>query len=303
MDQDNKEKSGPDAMFVEWMKAASDFWLSAAKAAPFGGFKVPEKVPTSVAGFPGRMEEGWQALLKIWQTSAAALSSPQTLESVLKGVTASPEAAMRMARTTWDGYSQLYQMWLKQTGKFGEVGKAYNFEALQPDTFKEWTAFYEKQIQPMLKMPQVGLTRFYQERAYDAVDKFARYQTAIAEFLSVLNAPVEKSLGAMEKQLAELAKEGKLPENFKDYYNMWIKTLEGHYMTLYKSPEYVECLGRTLNAVMEYKVAREKVLIDLLQVLPIPTNRDMDALYKEFYELKKKVNAMAKKLEQPASLT
>ena len=302
MDQDNKEKSGPDAMFVEWMKAASDFWLSAAKAAPFGGFKVPEKVPTSVAGFAGRMEEGWQTLLKIWQTSAAALTSPQTMESLLKGATASPEAAMRIARTTWDGYSQLYQMWLKHTGKLGEASKAYNFEDLQPDTFKEWTAFYEKEIQPVLKMPQIGLTRFYQERANDAVDKFAKYQTAIAEFLNVLNAPVEKSLRAMEEKLVELAKEGKLPENFKDYYNMWIKTLEGHYMTLYKSPEYIECLGRTMNAVMEYKVAREKVLIDLLQDLPIPTNRDMNELYKEFYVLKKKVNAMARRLEQPESL-
>lgn len=155
----------------------------------------------------------------------------------------------------------------------------------------------------MLKMPQIGLTRNYQERAYDAVDKFAHYQTAIAEFLSVLNAPVEKSLGAMEEQLAELAKEGKLPESFKDYYNMWIETLEQHYMTLYKTPEYVECLGRTMDAVMEYKVAREKVLIDLLQNLPIPTNRDMNELYKEFYVLKKKVNAMAKKLEQSESLT
>jgi class III poly(R)-hydroxyalkanoic acid synthase PhaE subunit len=210
---------------------------------------------------------------------------------------------MRIARTTWDGYSQLYQMWLKHTGKLGEASKAYNFEDLQPDTFKEWTAFYEKEIQPVLKMPQIGLTRFYQERANDAVDKFAKYQTAIAEFLNVLNAPVEKSLRVMEEKLVELAKEGKLPENFKDYYNMWIKTLEEHTMTLFHSPEYVECLGKTLNAVQDYKVAREKVLIDLLQILPVPTNRDMDALYKEFYVLKKKVKEMAKKLEQPESLT
>ncbi len=303
MDQDNKEKSGPDSMFAEWMKAASDFWLSAAKTAPFGGFEAPENLQASAAGFPGRMEEGWQALLKIWQTSASALSSPQTLEAILRGVTASPEAAMRIVRTSWDGYSQLYQMWLKHTGKVGEASRGYTFGGLQTNTFQEWTAFYEKEIQPFLKMPQVGLTRLYQERANDAVDKFAQYQTAIAEFLSVLNAPVEKSLRVMEEKLGELAKEGKLPENFKDYYNMWIKALEEHTMTLFHSPEYVECLGRTLNAVQDYKAAREKVLMDLLQILPIPTNRDMDALYKEFYVLKKKVNAMARKLEQPESLT
>jgi polyhydroxyalkanoate synthase subunit PhaE len=303
MDQDNKEKSGPDAMFAEWMKAASDFWLSASKTAPYGGFKEPEKVQTSAAGDAGRMEEGWQALLKMWQTSASALCSPQTLESLLKGITASPEAAMKIARTTWDGYSQLYQMWLKHAGKLGEASKVNDHEGLQPDIFKEWTAFYEREIQPVLKMPQIGLTRFYQERANDAVDKFANYQAAIGEFLKLLNIPVEKSLHDMEENLAALTKEGKLPENFKDYYNMWIKSLEGHYMTLFKLPEYVACLGKTMNASQDYKVAREKVLIDLLQILPVPTNRDMNELYKEFYVLKKKVKAMAKKIEKSESLT
>jgi len=285
------------------MKAASDFWLSAAKTAPFGGFKVPENVQTSAAGYAGRMEEGWEALLKMWQTSASALSSPQTLESLLKGITASPEAAMRIARTTWDGYSQLHQMWLKHAGKLGEASKAYDFEGLQPDTFKEWTAFYEKEIQPFLKIPQVGLARLYQERGNYAVDKFANYQVAIGEFLKLLNIPVEKSLHEMEEKIAELSEEGKLSENFKDYYNMWIKSLEGHYMTLFKLPEYVECLGKTMNASQDYKVAREKVLIDLLQILPVPTNRDMNELYKEFYVLKKKVKAMAKKIEKSESLT
>lgn len=302
MDQDDKGKSGTEALFAEWMKSAADFWLSAAKAGPLGGFKVPEPMQASAAGYSTRMQEGFQALLKIWQNSAAALSSPQTLESLFRGMTASPDAALRILRTTWDGYFQLYQMWVKQTGKAGEAGKACNFEGLQPDAFKEWTGFYEKEIQPFLKMPQVGLARLYQERANDAVDKFAQYQTAIAEFLNMLNTPVEKSLRVMEEKLVEMSREGTLPENFKDYYNMWIKVLEGHYMTLYKTPEYVECLGRTMNAVQDYKAAREKVLIDLLQVLPIPTNRDMDDLYKEFYVLKKKVKEMAKKIENTESL-
>jgi polyhydroxyalkanoate synthase subunit PhaE len=298
MDQDEKTKSGPEGVFAEWMKSVSDFWLSAAQTGPFAGFKVPEPMQASPEGYSARMEEGFQALLKIWQNSASAMGSPQTMESLLKGMTASPEAALKIIRTTWDGYFQLYRVWMEHTGKVGEATKAYNFQGVQPDSFKEWTAFYEREIQPLLKMPQVGLTRIYQERANDAVDKFARYQTAIAQFLNMLGTPVQKSLRVMEEKLEEMSKEGKCPEDFKDYYNMWIKVLEGHYMTLYKTPEYVDCLGTTLNAVQDYKTAREKVLIDLLQVLPIPTNRDMDDLYKEFYVLKKKVKEMAKKIEK-----
>jgi polyhydroxyalkanoate synthase subunit PhaE len=297
MGQDDKEKTSPESMFGDWMKSAADFWLSAAKTWS-AGVTDTAKMPASFSkGDFGKMQEGWQALLKIWQTSSSALASPQTLEAILKGATASPETAMKILRTTWDGYFQLYQMWLKNLGKAGEASQAFSYEGLDPGVFKEWTAFYEKEIQPILGMPQVGLTRFYQERANEAIDRFNRSQVAIAEFLHMLNLPVEKSLRVMEEKLEEQGREGKLSENFKDYYNMWIKILEGHYMTLYQSPEYAQCMGSTLNAVAEFKIAREKVLADILQFLPVPTNREMDELYREFNVLKKKVRAMGKRVE------
>ncbi len=248
------------------------------------------------------MQEGWQALLKIWQTSASALGSPQTMEAVFKGAAASPETAMRMLRTTWEGYSQLYQSWLKNAGKVGEAAAPQSFEGLEAGTFKEWTAFYEKELQPFFKAPQVGLTRLYQERSNMALDKFNQMQVAVGEFLHHLNGPVERSVKAMQEKIEEQAKEEKLSENFKDYYNMWIKILEGDYMALYKTPEYIESMGRALRAVDEYKMARDNVLVDLLQVLPIPTNKEMDELYKEFHVLKKTVKEMAKKLKKFESM-
>ena len=303
MDHDDKQGGSPGSMFADWMKSAADFWLSTAKSwAP----AAPDSAKSSSA-FPGgefgKMQEGWQALLKIWQTSASALGSPQAMEAILKGATATPETAMRMLRTTWEGYSQLYQIWLKNAGKLGETGKGFSLEGLEEGTFKEWTAFYEKELQPFFKTPQVGLARIYQERTNTALDKFNQRQVAVGEFLQYLNAPVGKSLKEVQEKIEEQAKEGKLSENFKDYYNMWIKILEGHYMTLYRTPEYIECMGRALSAVEEYKIAKDKVLMDLLQVLPIPTNHEMDELYKEFHVLKKTVKEMAKKLKKLESTT
>lgn len=303
MDHDDQQGGSPGSMFADWMKSAADFWLSAARswtpAAAEGG------KPSSA--FPGadfgKMQEGWQALLKTWQTSASALGSSQTMEAVFKGANASPDIAMRMLRTAWDGYSQLYQSWLKQAGRFGEPGKAYSFDGPEGEAFREWAVFYEEELQPFLKMPQVGLTRLYQERANTALDKFNQLQAAIGEFLEYLNAPVAKSLKDVQEKIEEQAKEGKLSENFKDYYNMWIRILEGHYMTLYKTPEYIDSMGRALRAVEEYKIARDNVLVDLLQFLPIPTNKEMDELYKEFHVLKKTVKEMAKKLKKLESTT
>ncbi len=302
MDHDDKERGSPD-WFAAWMKSAADLLLLAAKDRPAGDSNVSEGSQPSSASYHGKPEEGWQALLKTWQTWSSALSSPQILELILKGSNALSESSMRMARTTWDGYFQLHQIWLKGVGKLGEEAKAFSFEGLEADTFKGWAEFYEKEIQPFLKAPPLGLTRFNQERANEAIDKFNQFQVAMAEFLHLLGLPVEKSLRMMQEKIDEQAKEGGLSENFKDYYNMWIKILEGHYMTLFKSPEYIRVLGRTVNVMEEYKAAREKVLADILQFFPVPTNRDMDELCKEFYELKKTVKELAKKFEKLESLS
>ncbi len=40
------------------------------------------------------------------------------------------------------------------------------------------------------------------------------------------------------------------------------------------------------------------MLYDLLNTLPIPTNKDMDELYKEFHVLKKRVREHAKRMER-----
>jgi len=89
-----------------------------------------------------------------------------------------------------------------------------------------------------------------------------------------------------------LADEGELPDKSKDYYQMWIKILEGHYMKLFQSPEYIQSLGNALGALGDFTAARHKIMEDLLQMMPIPTQTDMDELYKDIYLLKKRIKAL-----------
>jgi hypothetical protein len=81
---------------------------------------------------------------------------------------------------------------------------------------------------------------------------------------------------------------------------MWIKILEGHYMTLLKSPGYLDSLGSIIIAAGNYTVARQEVLGGLLKTLQIPTYKDLDELGKDLYRLKKKVFARpGKKVQKP----
>lgn len=220
-------------------------------------------------------------------------------QTFISGSGAIPDIAMRMLRTGLDGYTQLYQHWVQKIGKMGESGEPYRFENFDQEYWKAWVEIYKKEIQPLLNIPQLGLNRFYQERIYKTIDKYSLHQAALADFLRLVYAPLEKSIRVLEKEIDRLGSEGKLSENFKDYYQMWIKALEGHYMTLFKSQDYLDSLAQMLSTLGDYQMARQKMLTDFLQLLPVPTNRDMDELYKEIYLLKKKVKELGSKMEAP----
>ena len=65
-------------------------------------------------------------------------------------------------------------------------------------------------------------------------------------------------------------------------------------MKLFQSDDYLQSLAKTINALNEYIRARRTVLEDALKSLPIPTETDMDELYKEIYELKRRLRALEK---------
>ncbi|UCF03510.1 MAG: hypothetical protein JSV14_07725 [Deltaproteobacteria bacterium] len=278
------------------MKTATDFWGSMTEMWQ-STLATQQKSTSSQKNAKARPQELWDASFNIWQTMVSAYSTPETMDAAARGMHALPEIVLRMAKTGWEGYFHLQQQWLEKAGTIGSRTEAYKFEDLDRDTFRAWLEIYQKDFGQFLNIPQLGLTRSYQERINRAVDKFNLFQVEAAEFLYLFYLPLEKSLRVMGENFQELSQEGNLSDNFKDYYNMWIKILEGHYMTLFKSPEYTLALSKAINSAEDFIDARQELLADGLKALHIPTDKDMDELYKELYLLKKKVKALEKKVD------
>ena len=281
-------------LLAEWIKAATQIWTSAAKFQPKPGADAGQSEPDQGAT-DGRAQETWNASFTAWQAAASAMGDPTFWSAFLKGSNAMPEMMFKIANSGWESFLQLQRQWLEKAGTAGETTQAYDFDHLDEDFFKIWSEVYEKELRQYFNIPQLGLLRFYQEKINRATDQYNRLNAALGAFLHLLSLPVEKSLKVMQTQLNQMADEGKLPENPKDYYNMWIKILEGHYMTLFKSPDYVESMGKTLDTMNEFMAIRQEVAEDLLQTLPVPTQREVDDLYKEIYLLKKKIKALEKR--------
>jgi len=240
------------------------------------------------------MQESWETGMKTWQSLYSALSDSSGMDSFDKSAAVLPDIVMKMVQNGIGGFLNIQNQWLQKAERIGQSTKAYSFENLDQNVFKAWQELYDKEFKQFLNVPQLGLTREYQERMNRLTDQFNQFQSVTAEFLYLLNQPMEKSFKVLQEQLGVMADEEKLPDKSKDYYQMWIKILEGHYMKLFQSPEYIQSLGNTLGVLGDFTAARHKMIEDLLQMMPIPTQTDMDELYKEIYLLKKRIKALEK---------
>jgi hypothetical protein len=284
-----KQETGNPAM--DWGNMVSDLWgpMMNNWSEMFNtdaGAKAPE--------MKGRMSKSMQASAKVWKSLLGAMKEPAALETFQRATQLTPDLVLGLAQSCMDGFSN-YQgkmhEWMK---KRGEAKDAVDTQALDKEFIHQCKETYEKEFSRFLKMPQLGLTRFYQERAMTAADKHNIFQGALSEFLQMLYIPMEKAFTSLQDKMAEMAEEGPLDEKSKTYYNLWIQLLEGHYMELFKQSEFIEGLSDTLEALEDYSAARQAVVDDFLKMNAIPTQNEMDELYKEIYHLKKRMRGYEK---------
>ncbi len=276
-----------------WIQSASDFWGTMLKNWSTAARGDPADSGSDRTG-GGRSRESLEAVLKTWQTLSSVASDPAAMEAVSKLTNAMPDILQKMAMAGWQGVFHFQQQWLEKAGRIGKSTPAYTFDNLDQETVKTWTQVYENEFRQFFAIPQLGLTRFYQERLNRALDRFNRFQNALGEFLQMFYLPMEKSFKALQDEMTGLMEAGKLTDDYNTAYRLWIKILEGHYMTLFKSPEYIAVMSNTLHALEDYLQARDAIIQDILKVMAVPTQKDMDDLYKEIYQLKKKIRKLEK---------
>jgi polyhydroxyalkanoate synthase subunit PhaE len=291
MNENREDRGGPESLLAMWLNTSAQFWESSMQMWS-GNSGTPKESASGEESSKSRAFESMESTLKTWKAISALMREPAAQESMLKGITALPDLASKMTKPAIEGFLHFQREWLERAGRIGKSTSAYKFENLDQETFRAWLEVYETEFRKFLHVPQLGLTRGYQERFTQAADKYNVFQATLAEFMSLLYLPVEKSFKVMQDQLSVMADQGKVPEKSKELYRMWVKVLEGHYMALFKSPEYNETLSRILDSLGEFHVAKQQILQDAMKTLPVPTLQEMDELSKEIYLLKKRVREL-----------
>lgn len=292
MNEEDKNFQFTQSLMFPWLQMIADMWLNIAQTMPTGSHTA---LNTQTA-IQNRFSQQLDTNLNLLKSFSKMMKQPESESAAANAVNALPEIFLKMAKTGFDAALQIQNHLLEKAGKIGKRTEAYNFENLDQDVFKALSEVYEKEIQQYLKMPPLGLTRFYQERFNELLNQHNIFETTLAEFLSILYLPMEKSFKVFQEKLQQMAEEGNIPTGTKENYAMWLKILEGHYMNLFKSADYTEALHRVLKRFEDFMIVRNETLQDYLQMLPVVTNKDIDDLYKEFHLLKKRVRELEKLL-------
>lgn len=276
-----------------WIQSSADFWQQMMQSwmktgREETGFTEAEDASRS------RAQESFEAVLKTWQTLSSAANDPGAMEAVSNLGRAMPAILTRMMQAGWQSFFSLQQQWLERGGRIQDTTQAYSFQNPDQEAIRAWREIYEEEFSRFFHVPQLGLSRVYQEKANQAVDKLNRFQNAFGEFMNLFYLPMEKSFKVLQEQIADLAEKGGLPEDSNAYYRMWIKILEGHYMNLFKSQEYLDVMGRTLETLEDFVSTRDSLTQDILKWMSVPTQKEMDELYREIYQLKKKIRRLEK---------
>lgn len=297
-EKEKTAESSQSVVFADWVQSQAAAWEEALKRtaqawqAPLGAVPADAGGETKAPG-PDEIAKG---LFEFFQalSSAAGLPEPGDIRAA-KSV---PDLMLKVLQPFWMYAVKLEKQWAEMTGATA-AGEPENMAEIVKQMTK---TFYEAQAEDfrkILNIPQLGINRYYQERFNKAVEKASDYQSALTEFIQLLMIPVEKAYYAVQEEIAKMEKEGKAAiKDSKALYQLWIQKLEDHYMALLRSDDYMNTLTETLNCLHDYRAARAEFFMDLLQNLPIPTNRDMDELYRDLHTLKKRVKELERKVKR-----
>jgi hypothetical protein len=288
-------------LFKAWLESSRQMWQDMES----GSKKTNNGHPFAFS-FAADEEEGSEKYktYRTWETSVNSylsfiklMTAPGNQQSFLKGTNNYFEAMVEAVGDSMENLTEFQSQLIKSFATVGEHTKAYNFDDLDHDSFESFRDLYRTEFQKYFNIPKIGLPREFHEQLSTLVDKSNIYASHLIELIYLFSIPFEKTNRVMQCKLKNMLEEGKFPEDYKQGYTEWIKILEGHYMELLKSQEYTHVLNDFIGSLAAYKSVKNEVIGTFIKDLQIPTNKEMDEVYRDIYTMKGKIKELTRQIE------
>ncbi len=298
---------------LEFFKPVSDFWTNSFFGYTGSPFEMYEKMSQGTSSY-FQLYQLWQdiynrnlapnqenveKLTREWMDKSTEMAQryflplfPPEMQNVLNEIVRASEIYGNAVKEYMGPWKDSFQSFTDAMAK-GMMSDPKVFLTF----FDEWENAYKETFSKALNMPMMGITRETAEAQMQAVDRYIKMIGYSSELMAKVVAISNENTQDVIVQSFEDLKDGNQPRSFEEFYKFWKDSLSKAFDDLFYSDEFSQLLAEMVDALMDFKIAMNKVLEKNLSVLPIPVKSDMDSLYKTVYDLKREVRAMKKQVE------
>ncbi|WP_300668088.1 poly(R)-hydroxyalkanoic acid synthase subunit PhaE [Desulfoluna sp.] len=243
--------------------------------------------------------EPWGPAMEAWKNFQASCSSEAFADhfQVVR-----EEGFKQFEQMAKNGWEPLASMGDGADSPFSWAQSPYGLGATDflggKGSLKEIFKMLSGEMHRFVSIPPLGLSRNYQEKIADVMEKGNQFYLTLAEYMFLMFSPLEQSMGMVVATMEGLTDEQRRSLTPETVYETWLKELEQGYFALYGSEEYLGLLKRLVSAMGDFNLARQNFMSDCLKLMGIPSENDLDDLYRDLYSLKKKLSSLENSMDE-----
>lgn len=130
----------------------------------------------------------------------------------------------------------------------------------------------------------------------DSYEDLMEFNQRLVEYYKQLS---DAWIEAQKKVNAKIPSIPNDSEQLEAYKRIWIDIFENDFTELFDSGKFGQNYGKLVSAELELTKHWENVLNVLLNSMRLPTRKEIDEVYKELHELRKRVKKLEKKETNP----
>lgn len=157
---------------------------------------------------------------------------------------------------------------------------------------------YKQTLGRFTSSPNLGITREINSRLMECFDAFAVLNLATIEYKAVVGEIWEAAFKQFGEDLAVLVEKGQKIDKVRDLVSFWTRSAESVFLAALGGERYTLAQGKLLNANMQYRISRRRIMDKYLEACDMPTRREVDEVHRRIYELNKEVKLLKKTLAE-----
>lgn len=170
------------------------------------------------------------------------------------------------------------------------------WQATKADALGQWHARVRENAERLLAIPAFGYTRETQEQYQDLSRLALAYTQALQEYnLGFAHLPASAAANA-GKRLDAIAPDAPI-DSLRRLYDLWVDAYEEEYAAYAMSDAYARRYARLVSALAALKRRMSDLLDEALDVMNLPTRREIDVLQRRAQESRRAERALRAEIE------